>query len=160
MNDSTPSQIKDILPYSTVAGASALPMPNVCQGMFHCYTLTQFCPPLRRLLAFPQLSQQGFVRMNTDAPARDARGTPRPQRTPRTSSRGKPHDATGRKRHRNAARTLQLLPLPIQREGTFRKIRPLPHRPGLAENRHLLGGFRRKFSFEAISGMISLYDQR
>jgi hypothetical protein len=58
MNDSTPSQIKHILAHSTIAGAAALPVPNVRQGMFHCHTLTQLRTPLRRRLAFPQLLQQ------------------------------------------------------------------------------------------------------
>jgi hypothetical protein len=34
------------------------------QGMFHGHTLPQLRPSLRRLLAFPQLLQQGFIRMN------------------------------------------------------------------------------------------------
>ena len=58
MHDSTPPQIKHIFPDATVAGAAALPMSHVCQGMFHRHTLTQLRPTLRRLLAFPQLLQQ------------------------------------------------------------------------------------------------------
>jgi hypothetical protein len=117
MNDRAPSQIKHILAYSTVAGASALPVPNVRQGMFHGHTLTQWRAPLRRLLVFPQLLQQGFIGMNADAAARGARGTPRAQGTPRTRGRGKLHDATGLKGHRDTAWTLQDMLVPIQRKG-------------------------------------------
>jgi hypothetical protein len=63
MHDSAPSQIKHILADSTVTGASALPVPDVRQGMFHGHTLPQLRPPLRRLLTFPQCLPQGFIRV-------------------------------------------------------------------------------------------------
>ena len=81
MHDRTAPQIKHILPDATVAGAATLPTSNVRQGMFDGHTLPQLRPSLRRLLAFPQLLQQGFIRMNTDAAARRARGTALPQCT-------------------------------------------------------------------------------
>src|SRR5215813_15172570 len=121
MNDSTPPQIKHIFAHSTVAGAAALPVPNVRQGMFHGHTLPQLRTPLRRLLAFPQLVQQGFIGMNADAAARGARGPSRAQGTLRTRGRGKLHQAAGLKGHRDAARTLQDVLVPIQREGRFGK---------------------------------------
>src|SRR5499427_2949589 len=139
MHDSTSPQIKHILPDPTVAGAVALPTSHVRQGMFDGHALPQLGTPLRRLLAFPQLLQQGFIGMNADTPARSAGSTPRSQRTPRTRGRGKLHAATGLKGHGDAARTLQLASLPIQLERTFGKIRPLVYRPGLAENGQCLG---------------------
>jgi hypothetical protein len=41
MNDSTASQIKHILPHPPVAGASALPAPNMGQGVLHGDVLAQ-----------------------------------------------------------------------------------------------------------------------
>src|SRR5215475_12837872 len=125
MNDSAPSQIKHIFAHSTVAGASALPVPNVRQGMLHGHPLTQFRTPWRRLLAFPPLLQQGFIGMNADAAARGARGTPRSQGTMRTRGRGTLPHATGLKGPRDAAWTLQDMLLPIQGEGSVGKTWPL-----------------------------------
>jgi hypothetical protein len=81
MHNCTAPQIKHILPDATVAGATALPAPHMCQGMFHGYALAQLRPPLRRALAFTQLLQQGFIGMNADAAAGGAGGTASPQRT-------------------------------------------------------------------------------
>src|SRR5262245_33706810 len=139
MNDSTPSQIKHILAYATVASASALPVPDVRQGMFHGHTLPQLRTPLWRLLTFPQLLQQGFIGMNADAAARGARGTPRSQGTRRTRGRWKLHQAARLKGHRDAARTLQDVLVPIQCEGSFGKKWPLLHWPRLAENGQRVG---------------------
>ena len=77
--------------------------------------------------------------MNANTPARGAGSTPRAQRTPRTRGRGKLHAATGLKGHRDAARTLQDVLVPIQREGSFGKKWPLLHRPRLAENGQRVG---------------------
>src|SRR5262249_35073949 len=98
MNDGTSSQIKNILPHSPVAGASALPVPHMGQGVFHGHALAQPRAPLGGLLAVAQLLQQGFIGMNADAAARRARGTTRPQRTVRTRGRGKLHYSTRLKR--------------------------------------------------------------
>jgi hypothetical protein len=67
MHDSTSTQIKNILPDATVAGAMALPIFHVRQGMCDADTLPQLCTSLRRLLAFPQLLQHGFIGMDADA---------------------------------------------------------------------------------------------
>jgi hypothetical protein len=64
VHDRTAPQIKHILPDSAVAGTAAVPMAHVRQGMFDGHTLAQLRPPLRRLLAFTQLLQQGFIGMN------------------------------------------------------------------------------------------------
>ena len=72
MHDSTSLQIKHILSNATVAGAAPLVHGYMRQGMFDGHALPQLHPSLRRLLAFPQLLQQGFIRMNTDAAARGA----------------------------------------------------------------------------------------
>jgi hypothetical protein len=149
MHDSTSPQIKHILPDPTVAGAVALPTSNMCQGMFDGYALPQLGTPLRRLLACPQLLQQGFIGMNIDTPARGAGGASQPQRTTRTRGRGKLHTAAGFKGHCDATRTLQFVSLPIQLERTFGKIRPLVHRPGLAEN-----GQRRGALLHQLTGQI------
>src|SRR6476660_2163106 len=134
MHDSTPPQIKHMLAHPPVAGASALPASDVRQGVFHGYPLAQLRTPLRRLLAFAQLLQQGFIGMNGDTTARDAGCAALPQGTARTCGRWKLHDLPRHKGHDLAARTLQCVSLPIPLEGTFRKIRPLLHWPGLAEN--------------------------
>src|SRR4029434_3278675 len=139
MRDRTSPQIKHILSDAPVAGAAPLPTSYMRQGMFDGHALPQLRTPLRRLLAFPQLLQQSFVGINTDAAARRTRGTALPQRTTGTGRRWKRHDPTGLKGHRLSAWTPQGVPCPIQLEGTFGKIRSLPHRPGLAENRQLLG---------------------
>src|SRR5512145_3478936 len=76
MHDSTPSQLNHILAHSPVAGASALPGPDVRQSMLHGSTLPQLRTALRCLLAFPHLLQPGFIGMHADAVARGARGTP------------------------------------------------------------------------------------
>src|SRR5262245_59895653 len=107
MNDSAPSQIKHILAYATVAGASALPVPDVRQGMFHRHALAQLRASWGRLLAFTQLLQQGFIGVNADAATRRTRGTARPQRTLGTGGSGKLHHATGLKRHDLSTRTVQ-----------------------------------------------------
>src|SRR5215475_10778268 len=139
MHDCTAPQIKYVLPHPTVASTSALPVPNVRQGVFHRHALAQPRASLRRLLAFPQLLQQGFIWVNTDAAARCARGTTRPQRTARTGRRWKLDQPPRHKGHADAAWTLQCVPLPIQQEGAFGEIRPLMDGPSLAENRQLLG---------------------
>src|SRR5215475_13715734 len=134
MHDSTPTQIKDIFPDPTVAGAATLPAPHMGQGMFHGYALTQLCPPLRRALAFTQLLPQGFIGMNADTAARGASGTAVPQRTAGTRGGGELDDLSWGKGHALATRTPQGVALPIELEGSFGKIRPLPHGPRLAEN--------------------------
>jgi hypothetical protein len=134
MHDSTSPQIKDILPDSTVAGAAALPPSNVRQGMFDGHALPQLRPPLRRLLAFPQLLQQGFIGMNTDATTRRARGAALPQRTAPTRRRRELNHTPDGKGDGLSAWAPQFVALPIQLERTFRKIRPLMHRPRLAKN--------------------------
>ena len=48
MHDSTPAQIKHILPDPAVTGAASLPASNVRQGMFHGHALAQLRTPLRR----------------------------------------------------------------------------------------------------------------
>src|SRR5512145_3293266 len=111
MHDSTSPQIKHILPDPTIASAVALPPSHLRQGMFDGHALPQLGTPLRRLLAFPQLLQQGFIGMQADTPARSAGRTPWPQCTPRTCGRGKLHAATGLKGPRDAARTLQRMSL-------------------------------------------------
>src|SRR5262249_20655226 len=139
MNDGTASQIKHIFPHSPIAGASTLPAPHMGQGVFHGDALAQLRAPLGGLLAVAQLLQQGFIGMNADAAARRARGTTRPQRTVRTGSRGKLDHSAGLKRHRLSARTTQFMPFPIQMEGTFGEIWPLPDWPGFTENGQLSG---------------------
>ena len=64
MNACTSSQIKHILPYPPVAGASALPATHMGQGVFHGHALAQLRAPLGGLLAVAQLLQQGFIGMN------------------------------------------------------------------------------------------------
>src|SRR5215510_10704757 len=99
MNDGTSSQIKHILPDTTVTCSAALPTAHVCQRMFDGYTLPQLRSSLWRLLAFPQLLQQGFIRMNADAASGGAGGAAVPQRTMGTRGRGKLDHAAGLKRH-------------------------------------------------------------
>ena len=67
MHDSTAPQIKHILPDAPVTRSAALPMSHVCQGMLYSHAFPQLRLSLRRLLAFPQLLQQGFIRMNAHA---------------------------------------------------------------------------------------------
>src|SRR4029077_5419599 len=81
MHDSTPTQLKDIFPDATVAGAATLPAPHMGQGMFHSDALTPLRPPLRRGLAVTPLLHQGFIGMKADTAARGAGGTAVPQRT-------------------------------------------------------------------------------
>ena len=110
MHDRTAPQIKDILSDSTVAGASALPAPNVCQGMFYGYPLPQLCTSLGCLLACSQLLQQGFIGMNADATPRGARRTALSQRTACTRGHRKFHHPSSSKgmssppRHRSSCR--------------------------------------------------------
>src|SRR4030095_16948331 len=139
MNDGTSSQIKHILPYPPVAGASALPATHMGQGVFHGHALAQLRAPLGGLLAVAQLLQQGFIGMNADTAARRARGTTRPQRTVSTRGRGKLHHPTGLKRHRLSARTAQCVPFPIQLEGTFGEIWPWLYWPRFRENGQVSG---------------------
>src|SRR4029453_18191992 len=139
MNDAKASQIKQILPPSPVAGASALPAPHMGQGVFHGDTLAQLCTPLRGLLAIAQLLQQDLIGMNADAAARGTRGTSRPQRAVRTGGRGKLDHSSECKRHSLSTRTTQFIPFPIQMEGTFGKIWPLPDGPGFTENGQVSG---------------------
>ena len=87
MHDRTSPQITHILSNATVAGAAALPMAPVRQGMFDGHALPQLRTPLRRLLAFPHLLQQGVIRRNTDAAARRTRGTALSHRTVPTRRR-------------------------------------------------------------------------
>src|SRR5262245_54181385 len=138
MHDSTAPQIKHILPDATVAGATTLPTANMRQRMFDGHALPQLCTSLRRLLAFPQRLQQGFLRMNTDAAARRARGAALAHHTASTNGRGKLHDSPRRKGHDLAPWTPQDMPLPIQVASAFWKIRPWTHRPGLTKNGPLL----------------------
>src|SRR5215831_10027079 len=139
MHDRTTPQIKHILPDATVASATALPPPHMCQGMFDGHALPQLRPSLRRLLAFAQLLQQGLIGMNTDAAPRGAGGAALPQRTLLARRRRELDHAPRGKGHRLSAWTAQYGVLPIQLEGTFRKIRPLSYRPSLAENGQCLG---------------------
>src|SRR4029453_2427224 len=134
MHDSTPTEIKDIFPDPAVAGAAALPAPNMCQSMFHGHALAQLRTPLRRALAFAQLLQQGFIGMNADAAASGAGGAALPQRTARTGGGWKLPRLPGCKGHNPAPRTPQFVALPIELEGSFGKIRPLTPGPRLAEN--------------------------
>src|SRR5262245_52969326 len=119
MHDSTSSQIKHILPDAPVTRSAALPMSHVCQGMLDGHALPQLHPSLRRLLAVPQLLQQGFIRMNADAASRGAGGAAVPQRTACTRGGWKLHHLTGRKGHYLARWTPQFVALPIQLEGIF-----------------------------------------
>src|SRR4029450_762657 len=95
MHDSTPTEIKDIFPDPAVAGAAALPAPNMCQSMFHGHALAQLRTPLRRALAFAQLLQQGFIGMNADAAASGAGGAALPHGTPRTGGGWNLHPLPG-----------------------------------------------------------------
>src|SRR4030095_1214886 len=104
MHDSTPTEIKDIFPDPAVAGAAALPAPNMCQSMFHGHALAQLRTPLRRALAFAQLLQQGFIGMNADTAARGAGGTAIPQRTTGTRGGGELDDLSWCKGHDRATR--------------------------------------------------------
>src|SRR5215475_3693532 len=134
MHNRTSTQIKDVFPDPAVAGAAALPVPNMRQGMFHGHALAQLRSPLRRALAFAQLLQQGFIGMNADAAAGGAGGAALAQRTAHTRSGWKLDHLPGRKGHDLATWTPQFGVLPIQLERAFGIIRPLTHRPRLAEN--------------------------
>src|SRR5215475_13439921 len=138
MNNSTPPQVKHILPHTAIAGTAALPMSNVGQGMLYRDTLAQLRAPLRCPLAFTQLRQQGFIGMNADATPRRTGRAPLPQRAARTGGRRKLDHPTWLEGHDHPTRTLQLPPLPVQMEGALGKIRPLMHRPRFAENGQLL----------------------
>src|SRR5215510_15528714 len=134
MHNRTSTQIKDVFPDPAVAGAAALPGPNMRQGMFYGHALAQLRSPLRRALAFAQLLQPGFIGMNADAAAGGAGGAALAQRTACTRGGWKLHHLPWRKGHTLATRTPQFVALPIQLEGRFGKIRSLTHRPRLAEN--------------------------
>src|SRR5262249_3920890 len=139
MHDRTTPQIKHILPDAPVTRSAALPMSHVCQGMLYGHALAQLGPSLRRLLAFPQLLQQGFIRMNADTASRGAGGAAVPQRTMGTGSRGKLDHSAGLKRHRLSARTAPFVPFPIQLKGPFGEIWAWAYGPGFTENGQVIG---------------------
>ena len=91
--------------------------------------------------------------MNTDAPARRARGAALPQRTAGTDGCGKLHDAPRLKGHTLSTRTPQDVPLPIQVERAFGKMRPWMYWPGFAENGQLLAAL-----LDQLTGQIRAVD--
>src|SRR4051794_21978662 len=139
MHDSTSPQIKHILPDAPVTRSAALPMSHVCQGMLYGHALPQLRPSLRRLLTFPQLLQQGFIRMHADAASGGAGSAAVPQRTMCTGSGGKLDHPAGLKRPRLSARTAQFVPFPIQLKGTFGEIWTWSYWPGFTENGQVIG---------------------
>src|SRR5678815_95868 len=64
MHDCTASQIKHVLPHPTIAGASALPVPDVGQGVFHGHSLAQLRASLRSLLTFTQRNRSPYENRN------------------------------------------------------------------------------------------------
>src|SRR5262245_21488418 len=134
MYDRTAPQSKHILSDATGAGAATLPMAHVRQSMFDGHALPPLRTSLRCLLAFAPLLHQGFIGMNTAAAPSRARGTALPHRTVSTRRRRELDHPTNGQGDGLSAWAPQCVALPIPLARTVRNIRPLPHRPGLADN--------------------------
>lgn len=129
MHDRPAPQITHILPDATVVDAATLPTATVRQRVFSSHTLPQLRLSLRCLLTFPQLLQQGFIRMNTGAAARRARGATFLKRLASLDGRGKLHDSPRHKGPDLSTWTPQGVPFPIQVEYAFKKIRTWTYWP-------------------------------
>ena len=77
------AQIEQVLAGAAVAGAAALPVPDVGEGVLDLDAFAQFRAPVRGLLALAQLGEQGLVGMDGDAAPVAAGGAALPQRAGR-----------------------------------------------------------------------------
>ena len=69
VDEGTAAQVQEILARPTVAGAPALPVPHVRQGMFDGDPLAQLGAAGRRPLTLAQLLEELFVGVDMDATA-------------------------------------------------------------------------------------------
>ena len=67
-------QIEQVLADAAVAGATAVPVPDMGEGMLDCHVFAQFRPADGSLLALPQPGEQGRVGMDRYAAAVAAGG--------------------------------------------------------------------------------------
>jgi hypothetical protein len=69
VDDGAPPEIKEVLTAATIASPIPLPVVDTRQRMLNRYPLPQLSSPVRSELAFAQILQQAFVRMNVDTAA-------------------------------------------------------------------------------------------
>jgi hypothetical protein len=81
------------------AGAAALPVPDVGEGVLDGDPFAQFRPPLRGLLALAQLGQQRLIGVDGDAAPVAAGGAAGPQRAGGAGVLWEPHGLAGLERH-------------------------------------------------------------
>ena len=75
-----PAEVEQVLASAAVAGAAALPVPDVGEGVFDRDAFAELRASVRGVLAAAQLGQQCFVGVDGYATAVAAGGAPRPQR--------------------------------------------------------------------------------
>ncbi len=67
VDDGDAAQVEQVLAGAAVAGAAALPLPDVGEGVLDGDAFAQLRAPLRGLLALAQLGQQRLVGVDGDA---------------------------------------------------------------------------------------------
>ncbi len=67
LNDGTTAQVEEVLALATVAGATALPVADMRQGVLDGDPLAELGAPSWRVLALAQLGQEAFIGMEADA---------------------------------------------------------------------------------------------
>jgi hypothetical protein len=74
VDDRDPAQVEQVLALAEVAGTTALPAPEVGQGVLDLDPLAELGPPVWGLLAGAQLGQQLLVGVDLHAAPADAGG--------------------------------------------------------------------------------------
>jgi hypothetical protein len=99
VDDGDAAQVEQVLAGAQVAGAAALSVPDVRQGVLDLDAFAQLRAPVRGVLAATQFGQQRLVGMDGHAAPVAAGGAPGPQRARGAGAGGEAHGPAGLERH-------------------------------------------------------------
>src|SRR5271165_908184 len=138
VDDGDAPQVEQVLAGPAVAGAAALPVPDVGEGVLDGDAFAQFRAPLSGLLALAQLGQQRLVGMDGDAAPVAAGGAAGPQRAGRAGVLREAHGLAGPERHSYPGRAGQLPGAEVEGELVLGEpAGGVADPPGLAEDRQV-----------------------
>ena len=109
LDHGTAAQVEHVLAWATIAGAAALPVADMRQGVLDGDPLAELGPSSWRVLALTQLGEEPLIGVDADTAAARTGRTARLQGAGGTRSSREVDRAAGHKRQLHLGRTAQCL---------------------------------------------------